>query len=36
MPSLEMSPKSVLDNTAMLYKHMDISSHDLCLDQRSF
>ena len=28
--------KSLLDNTAMLYKQTASSSHDVCLDLRSF
>ena len=28
--------KSLLDNTAMLYKQTASSRHDMCLDQRSF
>ena len=28
--------KSLLDNTAMLYKQTASSRHDVCLDQRSF
>ena len=28
--------KSLLDNTAMLYKQLASSRHDVCLDQRSF
>ena len=28
--------KSLLDDTAMLYKQTTSSRHDVCLDQRSF
>ena len=31
---IQSSAKSLLDNTAMLYKQS--SGHDVCLDQRSF
>ena len=33
---IQSNVKSLLDNTAMLYKQTASSRHDLCLDQRSF
>ena len=32
----QSNAKSLLDNTAMLYKQSASSRHDVCLDQRSF
>ena len=33
---IKSNAKSLLDNTAMLYKQIASSRHDVCLDQRSF
>ena len=33
---IKSNAKSLLDNTAMLYKQAALSGHDVCLDQRSF
>ena len=33
---IESNAKSLLGNTAMLYKQTASSRHDVCLDQRSF
>ena len=33
---IKSDAKSLLDNTAMLYKQTASSKHDVCLDQRSF
>ena len=33
---IQINAKSLLDNTAMLYKQTASSRHDVCLDQRSF
>ena len=33
---IKSNAKSLLDNTAMLYKQTASSRHDVCLDQRSF
>ena len=33
---IKSNAKSLLDNTAMLYKQTSSSRHDECLDQRSF
>ena len=33
---IKSNAKSLLDNTAMLYKQTASSKHDACLDQRSF
>ena len=33
---IQSNAKSLLDNTAMLYKQTAPSRHDVCLDQRSF
>ena len=33
---IKSNVKSLLDNTAMLYKQTASSRHDVCLDQRSF
>ena len=33
---IQSHAKSLLDNTAMLYKQTASSRHDVCLDQRSF
>ena len=33
---IQSNAKSLLDNTAMLYKQKTSSMHDVCLDQRSF
>ena len=33
---IKSNAKSLLDNTAMLYKQKASSRHDVCLDQRSF
>ena len=33
---IQSNAKSLLDNTAMLYKQTASSRHDMCLDQRSF
>ena len=33
---IQSNAKSILDNTAMLYKQTSSSRHDVCLDQRSF
>ena len=33
---IKSNAKSLLDNTAMLYKQTASSRHDKCLDQRSF
>ena len=33
---IKINAKSLLDNTAMLYKQTAASRHDVCLDQRSF
>ena len=33
---VQSNAKSLLDNTAMLYKQTASSRHDVCLDQRSF
>ena len=33
---IKSNAKSLLDNTAMLYKQTASSRHDMCLDQRSF
>ena len=33
---IQSNAKSLLDDTAMLYKQTASSSHDVCLDQRSF
>ena len=33
---IQSNAKSLLDNTAMLYKHTASSRHDVCLDKRSF
>ena len=33
---IKSNKKSILDNTAMLYKQTASSRHDVCLDQRSF
>ena len=33
---IKSNAKSLLDNTAMLYKQTATSRHDVCLDQRSF
>ena len=33
---IQSNAKSLLDNTAMLYKQSASSRHDVCLDQRSF
>ena len=33
---IKSNEKSLLDNTAMLYKQTASSRHDVCLDQRSF
>ena len=33
---IQSNAKSLLDNTAMLYKQTTSSRHDVCLDQRSF
>ena len=32
---IKSNAKSLLDNTAMLYKQTTSSRHDVCLDQRS-
>ena len=33
---IKSNAKSLLDNTAMLYKQTASTRHDMCLDQRSF
>ena len=33
---IQSNAKSLLDNTAMLYKQTASSRYDVCLDQRSF
>ena len=33
---IQSNAKSLLDNTAMLYKQTASSRHDVCLNQRSF
>ena len=33
---IQSNAKSLLDNTAMFYTQTASSSHDVCLDQRSF
>ena len=33
---IKSNAKSLLDNTAMIYKQTASSRHDVCLDQRSF
>ena len=33
---IQSNAKSLLDTTAMLYKHTTSSRQDVCLDQRSF
>ena len=33
---IQSNAKSLLDNTAMLFKQTTSSRHDVCLDQRSF
>ena len=33
---IKSKAKSLLDNTAMLYKQTASPRHDVCLDQRSF
>ena len=33
---IQSNAKSLMDNTAMLYKQTASSRHDVCLDQRSF
>ena len=33
---IQSNAKSLLDKTAMLYKQIASSRHDVCLDQRSF
>ena len=33
---IKSNAKSLLDNTAMLYKQTASSRHDVCLEQRSF
>ena len=33
---IQSNAKSLLDNTAILYKQTASSNHDVCLDQRSF
>ena len=33
---IKSNAKSLLDNTAMLYKQTASSSHDVCMDIRSF
>ena len=33
---IKSNAKSLLDNTAMLYKQTASSRHDVCLDHRSF
>ena len=33
---IQSNAKSLLDNTALLYKQTASSSHDVCLDKRSF
>ena len=33
---IQSNAKSLLDNTAMLFKQKASSRHDVCLDQRSF
>ena len=33
---IQSNAKSLLDNTAKLYKQTASSKHDVCLDQRSF
>ena len=33
---IQSNAKSLLNNTAMLYKQTASSRHDVCLDQRSF
>ena len=33
---IQSNAKSLLDNTAMLYKQTASSRHDVCMDQRSF
>ena len=33
---IKRNAKSLLDNTAMLYKQTASSRHDVCLDQRLF
>ena len=33
---IKSNAKSLLDNTAMLYKQTTSSRHDVCLDQRPF
>ena len=33
---IKSNAKSLLDNTAMLYKQTASSRHDVCLDQKSF
>ena len=33
---IQSNAKSLLDNTAMLYKQTASSRHEVCLDQRSF
>ena len=33
---IQSNAKSLLDNTAMLYKQTASLRHDVCLDQRSF
>ena len=33
---IQSNAKSLLDNTAMLYKQTASSRHDVCLDQRTF
>ena len=33
---IKSDAKSLVDNTAMLYKQTATSRHDVCLDQRSF
>ena len=33
---IKSNAKSLLDNTAMLYKQTASSRHDVCLDRRSF
>ena len=33
---IQSNEKSLLDNTAMLYKQTASSRHDVCLDERSY
>ena len=33
---IQSNAKSLLDNTAMLYKQTALSRHDVCLDQRLY